>query len=104
MSTELGLSLKRPPRFLPRSPRYAVEIGACLMLADDRVIPVTIRNLSPHGFMARCPVELARQTWLGVELPGYGIARARVRWSEDGEIGCQFRRPIAAAERLSDGA
>ena len=95
MNCELGLSLKRPPRFLPRTPRYAVEVGACLLLGDDRVISITIKNLSPHGFMAVCPLELHRQTWLGVDLPGYGIARARVRWSEAGEIGCQFRRPIA---------
>jgi hypothetical protein len=33
--------------------------------------------------------------WIGIDLPGFGIARAVVRWSEDGEMGCEFRHPVA---------
>ena len=90
----MGLLLKRPPRFSPRTPRSAVYFGACLVLEDERVVPVTVRNLSPEGFMASCSIALPPRTWLGIELPGYGIVRAWVRWCEADELGCQFRAPI----------
>ena len=90
----MRLSLKRSSRYAPRGPRVAVELGTSLLLPDDRVVPVVIENLSANGFMAKCGGELAANTWLGVELPGCGIVRALVRWAEDGEVGCQFRKPI----------
>jgi hypothetical protein len=97
----VALSLKRPGRYAPRSPRRGCNLPASLVLADDRIVPVTIENLSANGFMAKCDGELQASTWLGVELPGCGIVRARVRWNEDGELGCQFRRPIDL-DRLGD--
>ncbi|MGX7895043.1 hypothetical protein [Tsuneonella sp. HG222] len=95
------LSLKRPARFRPRAPRTGVDIATQILLPDDRLIDATVRNVSELGFLAICDTELAAGTWLGVALPGYGIARAVVRWNEDGELGCQFRRPLsdAAIER-----
>ena len=90
----MPLSLKRQSRYAPRGPRMAVDLGTSLVLADDRVIPVTIHNLSATGFMAKCGRSLPANTWLGVELPGFGIVRARVRWNEEGEIGCQLRKAI----------
>jgi len=93
----MRLHLKRPARFSSRDPRTAVDFDTDLLLPDDRMIDATVRNLSARGFMARCRTRLRAGTWLGVDLPGYGIARAVVRWSEDGELGCQFRRPLAEA-------
>jgi hypothetical protein len=90
----LHLSLKRQSRYAPRGPRIAVDLGTSLVLADDRVVPVTIHNLSSNGFMAKCRGKVPENAWLGVELPGCGILRARVRWIEDGEIGCQLRKAI----------
>lgn len=90
----MRLTLKRQSRYAPRGPRMAVDLGTSLVLADDRVVPVTIHNLSANGFMAKCGRKLPENTWLGVELPGCGIVRARVRWNDDGEIGCQLRKAI----------
>ncbi|GGE00381.1 hypothetical protein GCM10011515_20230 [Tsuneonella deserti] len=88
------LALKRPPRFLPRNPRVGVNLAASLVLPSDEVVPVHIENLSPQGFMGKCAHQLSPGLWLGAELPGHGILRARVRWSQDGEAGFQFRSPI----------
>ena len=99
----MALSLKRPARFEARSPRAGVTIPACLLLADDRVLDVTVRNVSAQGLMAECDQPLPKGTWLGVDLPGFGIARAVVRWSEQGEVGCSFRDPLDI-ERFSMAA
>jgi len=93
----MTLGLKRPARFPSRRPRAAVAIATELLLPDDRVIDVMLRNVSESGFMGACRTAVSAGTWLGVDLPGYGIARAIVRWSEDGELGCQFRKPLPAA-------
>ena len=90
----MELALNRPARFLPRNPRHGVDIETALVLGDDRVFPIRMENISSHGFMARCTIELAAGSWLGVELPGHGIVRARVRWWDDDEAGFQFRTPI----------
>jgi hypothetical protein len=90
----MALSLKREARFAPREPRAAVAIESWLILPDDRVSAITIRNLSTSGFMGEADVEIQSGTWLGVVVPGCGIARALIRWSEEGEIGGQFRRPL----------
>lgn len=91
------LALKRPPLFPARAPRAAVNISAHLLLADDRVVGVRLRNLSSRGFLGHTSLPLDAGTWLGVELVGYGILRAVVCWSEDGEFGCQFRSKIDLA-------
>jgi hypothetical protein len=94
MTATSALALKRPARYAPRGPRIGVNLRTSFVLADDRVVPVTIENLSANGFMAKCRRVLPENSWLGVELPGCGVVRARVRWTEGREVGCQFRRPI----------
>lgn len=91
----MPLALKRPPRFLPRGPRAATEIHTRLLLADDRTAEVTLRNLSERGFMGECACPVPEGDWVGVDLPGFGIVPARVRWRAGAEIGCRFRRSIA---------
>ena len=81
----------------------AVKLGTSIVLGNDRVVPVTIENLSANGFMAKCSTALTENTWVGVQVPGCGIVRARVRWNEDGELGCQFRKSIDVA-RIGEGA
>jgi hypothetical protein len=98
----LKLSLKRIGRFNARQPRLAVQLTGSLLLSDDREIPIKVKNLSPDGFMGKCSAELSANTWLGVDFPSFGIVRACVRWSEDGEVGCRFRVPIDV-DRLCEG-
>jgi hypothetical protein len=100
----LKLSLKRIGRFDPRQPRLAVQLAGSLLLSDDREIPVSVENVSARGFMGKCSAELHADTWLGVDFPGFGIVRACVRWSEDGELGCRFRAPIDVDRLCRAGA
>lgn len=88
----MALSLKRAPRFAPRELRAAVVVDSLLLLPDDQVVTVTIRNISASGFMAYGAADLQPDTWFGVAIPGCGIVRAQVRWSEAGAMGAQFDR------------
>jgi hypothetical protein len=90
----MKLSLKVPARFAPRKPRAAVAIEAVLLLPDDRVVTIAIRNISADGFMCETPEPIPVDAAIGVALPGCGIVPARVRWCGEGEIGAQFRRPL----------
>ena len=75
-------------------PRDEVYHRARATLADQRSVPVTVVNLSPHGMMARSDIDIVAGEWLKVQLPVVGIVSAAVRWSLGGRIGCQFDRPI----------
>lgn len=90
----MNLSLKVPARFKPRRPRASVAIAATVVLSDDGVMAVTVRNISEDGFMGIADGTLPVGSRIGIELPGCGIVQASVRWCEDGEFGAQFRRPI----------
>lgn len=102
-STEMGLSLKRPARFAPREPRAAIAVDSLLLLPDDQVVTITIRNISSSGFMAYSVADLQPGTGFGVAIPGCGIVRASVRWNEAGVIGAQFDNPLGL-ERLEKAA
>lgn len=75
-------------------PREEVLHRSHVTLADQRTVPVTVVNLSPHGMMARSDTDIVAGEWLKVQLPVIGIVAAAVRWSLGGRIGCQFDRPI----------
>ena len=90
----MSLVLNRPPRFPPRAPRTAVNIETEILLPDDRILPFSVVNLSELGFAGYCTSPVSPGTCMGISLPGYGIARAVVRWAEDGELGCRFRNPL----------
>ena len=93
----MSLVLKRPPRFPPRAPRTAVNIETEILLPDDRILPFSVVNLSELGFAGYCTSPVSPGTCMGISLPGYGIARAVVRWAEDGELGCRFRNPLPSS-------
>ncbi|HEY0414099.1 MAG TPA: PilZ domain-containing protein [Allosphingosinicella sp.] len=91
----MALSVKREPRFKARRPRAATFITTAVLLPDDREIRVDVRNISPEGFMAVTNVDdLAIGTQFGISIPGRGIVRAEVRWSDGGAFGARFSAPL----------
>jgi hypothetical protein len=90
----MKLTLKRPPRFKPRTPRIAAFFSTAVLLPDDREIRVEIRNVSSEGFMARTSESVPEGTRFGVEMPGRGIVRAQVRWCEGDGFGARFDTPL----------
>jgi hypothetical protein len=47
--------------------------------------------------MADVPVELEPGSRFGVAIPGLGIVRALVRWTEGGQLGGSFQRALDTA-------
>ena len=92
------LSLKRAARFAPRKPRIAALITTAVLLADDREVPIHIRNISSGGFMAVSAEGLTEGARFGVSIPGRGIVRAEVRWADDEMFGARFERPLELKE------
>ncbi len=86
----MKLSLKTPVRFRPRNPRAAVLIEGTLLLPNDSVAGVAVKNISTAGFMGETTAMVAVGAKNGIALAGCGILPAVVRWNEAGEIGAQF--------------
>jgi hypothetical protein len=93
-----GLNLKRTPRFAPRKPRLAASITTAALLPDDREIRVAIRNISSEGFMAESDSPLEPGCRFGIDVPGRGIVRGEVRWSDGDAFGARFDRPLVLKE------
>ena len=71
-------------------PRDEVFHRARAMQGDGTTLSLTIVNVSPHGLMARCDAAVAAGERINVTLPVVGVARAEVRWSLGGRIGCRL--------------
>lgn len=93
----MGLSLKILGRFSPRAPRAALVIDTWMLLPDDRLVQVLIKNISPAGFMGETSSHLEPGMAFGIVIPRQGIFRGSIRWSDAGEIGGKFDRPVNLA-------
>jgi hypothetical protein len=94
----LRLNLNREPRFKPRKPRLAAFITTAILLPDDREVRVDVRNISADGFMALADAELAPGCRFGIDIPGRGIVRGEVRWSDGDAFGARFDKPLDLRE------
>jgi hypothetical protein len=77
-------------------PRDEVHHRTRAVLADRRLVPVLIVNLSAQGLMIRSDAPVSVGEWLRIPLPVVGEVQVAVRWALGGRIGCQLERPIAA--------
>jgi hypothetical protein len=84
------LDLKRVAKFAPRAPRKAVDVKTVVLLPDDREVSITLTNISARGFTAVSETEISPATKIGINLPGFGIKRAEVRWAASCEFGGRF--------------
>ncbi len=86
----MKLQLNIAPRFPPREPRNATNVSTRLFLPDGRELRIVIKNITPRGFMAVAQSPIGEPCEMGVELPAFGIVRARVRWIEGTNFGASF--------------
>lgn len=66
--------------------------------ADGRERAITVVNVSPRGFMARCDDVHADGDRITLILPRVGQVAAEVRWALGGRIGCRLERMIGLAD------
>lgn len=82
-------SIRRMPGWIARREREPVAITGSVMLPGGRLVPVTIRDLSPEGCRVECGETLPIATRIVVDLGG-ASANAHVRWALGGEAGLQL--------------
>jgi hypothetical protein len=94
IEAELGPLPRHDRRWFERSP---AEIAAAFRERGRTRLPVQLIDLSPKG----CKVKLTGDVVVGshawILLPTLESWYARVAWSEAGEAGLDFERPLHAA-------
>ena len=78
------------PRIVDRSPVY---VEASISVAN-RARPITLINLSSHGFMGECPCGVPLRSRVVLELPGLDPVAGCVRWSVGRRVGGRFDTPL----------
>ncbi|WP_298673514.1 PilZ domain-containing protein [uncultured Sphingomonas sp.] len=86
-----ALAKTRDARRAPRSP---AECRATARVA----VSVEVIDASANGIRARISIALPVGTTLKIGLPGAVQRHARIIWSNDGEIGCEFLAPLSEEE------
>lgn len=64
--------------------------------ADDqrRATPVVIQDISRTGLLLRIDGQIGPDTEIALDLPGIGVASARIAWSSGNFYGAQFVVPL----------
>lgn len=78
-----------------RSDRAEARIAAGLHTAQGRRVPIVIRNLSCHGFMAEGAAVLVPGSLVKLAVADLPDIEARIVWRRDGHIGVSFMTPLA---------
>jgi hypothetical protein len=81
-----------------RVARVAVDGGAAKLSPDQRyTVEVSVRNLSPAGFMAECAEPVRIGSYVTLDVPGIGPVQAQIRWQIGIRMGGMFLDPISLA-------
>ena len=93
--------VQRVEAFVPRVvERSDVAIQAQITLAG-RSRPITLINLSSHGFMGECPQGVPLKSRVSLDLAGLGPLNGCIRWAVGRKVGGRFDTPLDDAQ-LSD--
>jgi len=77
-----------------RAVRRPLDVPTELSDRADYRIEVTVRNVSPCGFMAECPAVVPIGSRVTLDVPGLGPVDAQVRWQTGPRMGGMFLDPI----------
>lgn len=90
--------VQRAESFTPRIvDRSDISIQAQISVAN-RARPITLINLSSHGFMGECRAGVPLRSRVSLELPGLGPLTGCVRWAVGRRIGGRFDKPLDEAQ------
>lgn len=87
-----------PNAYTPRVvDRTAVSIAARISVAD-RPRPITLINISSHGFMGECPAGVPLRSRVSLDPPGLGSLSGCVRWTVGRRVGGRFDTSLDDAQ------
>jgi len=78
--------------------RFPALCRARLLREGAPPLLVSLRNVSPSGFMAIAPGPVRAGSRVRLELAFGGEVEADVRWCLNGHIGCRLRTPFGAGQ------
>lgn len=78
-----------------KSDRRIIEERAAVRAPGLATFAVTVRNVSPGGFMAECPEMVRIGSHISLDVPGIGPVHAQVRWQLGSRMGGMFLDPIS---------
>lgn len=84
--------------FTPRVVDRAVVRVAARISVADRPRPITLINISSHGFMGECPAGVPLRARVSLDLPGLGPVSGCVHWSVGRRVGGRFDTPLDEAQ------
>lgn len=86
--------VQRADGFVPRIvDRTDVEVEARISVAN-RPRPITLINISSHGFMGECRCGVPLKSRISLELPGLRPLSGCVRWAVGRRVGGRFDTPL----------
>lgn len=72
-----------------------MTLVARVMYAGSQQTVGAVTDISFYGLRMTCRrAHFERGEYISVCLPRYGLVRAKVAWSKEGEVGAMFIRPI----------
>ncbi len=77
-----------------RSDRTGVRISAGVRTARGRRVPVVVRNISCHGFMAEGAAAIVPGSIVTLDIDDQHF-EARIAWRRDGHVGGAFIAPVS---------
>lgn len=80
-----------------RFPRDPVSWPTAINRVGGAPVDIRVLDISPMGFSAGCPRELAEEERIRVALPILGQVDADVVWCIAGHFGACFARPVPEA-------
>ena len=78
--------------------RHTLRLEALGATADGERARVTVHNISASGLLIETAAVLDIGETIALELPEAGERIATVSWASEAYYGCQFDRPLGAAE------
>jgi hypothetical protein len=96
------------PEKARKAKRVAVSITTRLIRSGGEAVDVELCDLSFYGFRARAEPGCSAGDYVKLDLPHFGLVRARISWAKNGFVGGSFatamdvRKCVAAA--TVDGA
>lgn len=82
--------------------RTVIDVEATISVAN-RPRPITLINISSHGFMGECRCGVPLNSRVVLVLPGLGPLSGCVRWSVGRRVGGRFDTPLDD-EQLADAS
>ena len=93
-----------------KAKRVDVSIETSLIRSSGEALDVEIRDLSFYGFKARAEAACSPGDYVKLDLPPFGLVRARISWAKNDSFGGSFataldvRKCLAAASLRSKEA